>query len=370
MSFGKGFKKVVDKIDSHTLHVGFQEEEFWVSSGNLALNRLLSGKYGKAMQYGKTALIGGISGSGKSLVLATCAMQAQNDDDAFVVWIDVEKASSEAWLARVGLKTDEDNMLFLQIAKIEDIKRVVADLISYYDEQQKKGKAQKVFVVVDSYSMSMTEKQMGEAEAGKTVGDQGQKAKQIKDLIVAMVHLIARRNIIIGGVVHTMESQDKYAPDEVVTGGRGAQYAADLVMVFSKLKMKNEHRKKEGLAQVEGEDEKSVVGIRSVAKVYKSRYSRPETSVEMQVVFGQGIDKYSGLFELLKDEGIITMPKSGWYTLTLNVPGCPPMGELWRKAQHIDFADVLCKYLDDNEETIVLAPITIQADADDESPEE
>lgn len=367
MSFGKGLKKVVEKIDSPTLHYGFQEEINWVGCGNLALNRLLSGKYSRAMQYGKTVLISGVSGSGKSLVLATTARQAQINDNAHVFWIDVEKASDAEWHNRANMDMSEENFTFVQAAQIEEVKALIAKAVAFYDTEKEKGRERKLFIVVDSYSMLMTEKQMKEAFAGETVGDQGQHAKQTKDLIKATAHLIARRNIIVAGVVHSMESQDKYAPDEIVLGGRGAQYIADVVLVFSKYKLKNEGRKAEGLEQV-GADLKAVVGIKAKAKIYKSRYSRPETSVDVQVVFGKGIDKYSGLFDLLRDEGIIVMPTNGWYSLTVEVPGCPPTDKKFQKPSFTDFADTLCEYLDANED-IELAPVNVVA-ADSENDED
>ena len=196
MAFGKDLRKKVEKFKSSTVHLGFETEADWVSVGNYAMNKLISGSYKKAFPYGRSVLIGGESGSGKSLVLATAAAQAQKKDNAHVVWLDAENATTDQWLKDLDVDISEDNFTYLNVATVEDVKSLVADVVALSDKQ---NDGQKIFIVVDSWSNLMTEKQQKEAESGVVKGDQGQQAKQLKDVIKGTTHMITRRPIIFAG---------------------------------------------------------------------------------------------------------------------------------------------------------------------------
>jgi RecA/RadA recombinase len=288
---------------------GFNKSDDWVSCGNFAMNRQLSGHFGRGFPYNKTVIIGGESGSGKSLIAATAAAIAQKADNALVIWLDAEKASKEEWLWRVGIDGEDDELFYAEVGTIGDVKKFVADLVK---DLKSDSEPQKVFLVIDSYSVLMTEKQMEEAVKGEVKGDQGQQAKQLKDLIKSITHLIPRVPVCVVGMVHSMASQNMYEPDEIQTGGRGLIYLASLSLNFSKYKMKAE-LVEDNVLKDEYDDGKKIVGIRCKASVYKSRFAKPNEKVDIQIPWPKGIDPFSGLFDYMLENGHIQNPSKGWY---------------------------------------------------------
>jgi hypothetical protein len=117
-------------------------------------------------------------------------------------------------------------------------------------------------------------------------------------------------------ILHTMASQDKRDPDEKLTSGRGPEYAASLVIVVNKMKMRVDQLEKSSVLDVSDKEGKDIIGIRSKVQVYKSRFAQPNTTVKVQVPYPEGLDPYSGLFDLMKDLGEISSPSLGWYSFT------------------------------------------------------
>lgn len=309
--FAKNLRKVVNKYASDTIAEGFFESDAWVSSGNYALNKLLSGSYFKAFPFHKTVLIAGESGSGKSLVAATAAANAQQNHNAVVIWLDAEKASKRDWLEGLGIDTAEDKFVYIEVATIGDVKKIVSGVVKELKATDE-AKRENVFLVIDSYSLLLTESQMEQATSGELKGDQGQKAKQLKDLVSAITHLIARVPVCCVGMVHTMASQDQYNPDEILTGGRGLQYAASQVIAFTKAKLKGKDLEDGEI--IDEYNDKTIAGIRCISKVYKSRFAKPNERVVVQIPYPHGVDPFSGLFDQMMDRGIITSPSVGWYS--------------------------------------------------------
>jgi RecA/RadA recombinase len=315
-ALAKSLRKVVQKSaeSSLTLHEGFNELDQWVSTGNHAMNKLLSGSYHKGFPFSKTVAIAGESGSGKSLIAAVAAADAQRQHKALVVWIDAEYASREAWLQALGVDTSEEGFLYLNAGTIGDVKSIIADVVKEL-RKQPENKRQPVYIVIDSYGALLTEADWEKAQKGEQGGDMGQGAKQKKELLLAITHLIGRLPIAVVGMVHSMASTDKYSPDDVITGGRGIQYMASLILLFNKLKLKVGELE-DGTFTDEEDDAKKVVGIRCKANVVKSRFAKPNEKVFVQVPWPHGVDRYSGLFDLMLGLGEIESPSIGWYQYT------------------------------------------------------
>jgi hypothetical protein len=98
---------------------------------------------------------------------------------------------------------------------------------------------------------------------------------------------------------HTYLSQDMY-PTEVTAGGRGAQYACHTLWNIGK------RQKKEGT---------ELTGFDFMIRPVFSRYIREKSEFPITVTYDDGIEKYSGLFDLAFDLGIIKSEKQGWYII-------------------------------------------------------
>ena len=98
---------------------------------------------------------------------------------------------------------------------------------------------------------------------------------------------------------HTYQTMDMY-PEEVASGGRAAQYAGHTLWNIGK------RQKKDGA---------ELTGFDFVIRVKFSRYVREKSEFPITVTYDDGIEQYSGLFDLALEEGIIKSEKQGWYII-------------------------------------------------------
>jgi RecA/RadA recombinase len=312
--FKSQFAKTMEKFDSDTINLGFKENIPWLSMGNYAMNRRFSGYFNKSFMFGTSFMAAGISQSGKSLAMSMAAIEHMKEG-GMVFWLDVEKATiHKDWFIRAGLDPESDLFDYSQAGTVEDVKKAVATIVKIYKEVIKTDPEFKVFIVIDSISSCQTESQYDRAVSGEVKGDQGQQAKQIKDMILSFTHLIASKNIIIGGILHSMASMDMYDPGEKTLGGRGVIYMAGAVFMFEKKALKAE--KAEAVELVNDVDGSKVVGNLAKVKLLKSRISKPNEDLYVQMIMPHGVDPYSGLFDVLKDDGYIEMA-GAWATFKL-----------------------------------------------------
>jgi RecA/RadA recombinase len=332
--FTKKRQKVFSTFKSPTINVGFSNIDKWVDMGNFAMNRIMSGKFKEGLLFGRQYVYYGESGSGKSLQAAYACANAQKTHDAFVLWIDVEKATDDIagqeWLKRTGVDLDEENFQYITAATLGDCKKSISEICKMYREAYLDAADdfnRPMVIVVDSWSAAMTEKQWEEAVVGTLVGDMGQKAKQTGDMVQSITHLCSHLPVMVLGVGHIMDSQEKYGAKHKTTGGHKMFYMASGCLKLTKADLKTDdtNRKieddvatkyyadlKAGMPKKHGE-KKQIIGHVCVIDNLKSRSSKPGQRIEIQVPFNTGMDPYSGLFDLLIYEGAITVGKASWY---------------------------------------------------------
>ena len=100
------------------LGVGFNDPTDWVSTGNYALNYLISGDFHKGVPLGKVTVFAGESGAGKSYFASGNIVRHAQQQGIFVVLIDTENALDEKWLQALGVDTDESKLLKLSMSMI------------------------------------------------------------------------------------------------------------------------------------------------------------------------------------------------------------------------------------------------------------
>lgn len=315
-SFKDRLSKGLSVIKSPTFNLGFSNINIHASTGNYALNRRLSGNFKTGYRFGRSVILGGEPGSGKSLHAAYVAAEAQRDHGALVVWVDIEKATDDggAWLARLGV--DPDNLVYMRAGTVSDCKEILANMTKIARDAREEGEeVQPIVLIFDSYSALMTESAWEKAVKGDNTGDQGQQAKQVGSLIVNVTHMVDGLPVLCIGMVHIYMDQSGYGDREKLTGGIKAQFMASYIAKLNKSKLTAEDLGETGNA----EQKKKVKGIVSKFVLTKSRFSKPFEEVQIEIPYETGMDPYSGLFELMQQEGLIFGGKatSGWYTYKL-----------------------------------------------------
>ena len=286
-------KEITKSIDG--LSIGFNDPTDWISTGNYALNYLISGDFTKGVPLGKVTVFAGESGAGKSYICSGNIIKNAQEQGIFVVLIDSENALDEAWLHALGVSTDESKLLKLSMAMIDDVAKTISTFMSEY-KTLPDGERPKVLFVIDSLGMLLTPTDINQFDAGDLKGDLGRKPKALTALVRNCVNMFGSYNVGLVCTNHTYASQDMFDPDDKISGGQGFIYASSIVVAMKKLKLKEDE---------DGNKISDVMGIRSACKVMKTRYAKPFEGVQVKIPYETGMNPYSGLTDLAEKKGIL-----------------------------------------------------------------
>ena len=292
------FRKNITK-SIQGLGIGFNDPTDWISTGNYALNYLISGDFHKGIPLGKVSVLAGESGAGKSYIASGNIIKNAQEQGIFVILVDSENALDETWLQALGVDTDEKKLLKLSLSMIDDVAKTVSEFMKEYKSEHAESKenAPKVLFVIDSLGMLLTPTDVDQFERGEMKGDLGRKPKALTALVRNCVNMFGSWNVGLVATNHTYASQDMFDPDDKISGGQGFIYASSIVIAMKKLKLKEDEA---------GNKITEVRGIRAACKVMKTRYAKPFESVQVKIPYDTGMDPYSGLLDLFEKKGIIT----------------------------------------------------------------
>jgi len=288
------FRKDLTKSISG-MSAGFNDPTDWISTGNFALNYLISGDFHKGVPLGKVTVFAGESGAGKSYICSGNIVKAAQDQGIFVVLIDSENALDESWLQALDVDTSEEKLLKLNMSMIDDVAKTVSTFMADYKDMSEEDRP-KVLFVVDSLGMLLTPTDIDQFNKGDMKGDMGRKPKQLTALVRNTVNMIGSHNVGLVCTNHTYASQDMFDPDDKISGGQGFIYASSIVVAMKKLKLKEDE---------DGNKVSDVRGIRAGCKVMKTRYAKPFEGVQVKIPYETGMNPYSGLVELFEAKGMI-----------------------------------------------------------------
>ena len=288
------FRKSITK-SIQGLGIGFNDPTDWISTGNYALNYLISGDFNKGVPLGKVTVFAGESGAGKSYICSGNIIRHAQEQGVFVVLVDSENALDEAWLKALNVDTSEDKLLKLNMAMIDDVAKTVNEFMKEYKEMAEEDRP-KVLFVIDSLGMLLTPTDVNQFEAGDLKGDMGRKPKALTALVRNCVNMFGTANVGLVATNHTYASQDMFDPDDKISGGQGFIYASSIVVAMKKLKLKEDE---------DGNKVTDVRGIRAACKVMKTRYAKPFESVQVKIPYETGMNPYSGLVDLFEAKGLL-----------------------------------------------------------------
>ena len=289
------FRKDVTKaIDG--MSFGFNDPTDWISTGNYALNYLISGDFHKGIPMGKVTVFAGESGAGKSYFASGNIVKHAQEQGIFVVLIDSENALDESWLHALGVDTSEEKLLRLSMSMIDDVAKTISLFMKDYKSMAEEERP-KVLFVIDSLGMLLTPTDVDQFDKGDLKGDLGRKPKALTALVRNTVNMIGAYNVGLVATNHTYASQDMFDPDDKISGGQGFIYASSIVIAMRKLKLKEDE---------DGNKVSDVKGIRAACKVMKTRYSKPFESIQVKIPYETGMNPYSGLVDMAEKQGLLT----------------------------------------------------------------
>lgn len=289
LKFLDKFKKEVAKLDS--VGVGIRSTEEWLSSGNYALNRIMSGAYNRCFPVGKLSLLVGPSGAGKSFLSGNAVVQAQKEG-FHVVYLDSEHAVDVDYLKKIGAKVDEEHLTYVSVTTIEDVNSVLSEFFAGYRKEYGKNNpdSQRVLIVLDSLAMLSSSTEMENYDKGVIKGDMGQLAKRRKAMLRLAVGQIGNLPIAMILTDHVFANQNLQNGEGVWVVNNAVKFSTSLIGLVTKLKLK---------------EDSEVVGVRMRVETYKSRFAKLGSKIELDVPYNTGMSPLSGLLDLFQNDGII-----------------------------------------------------------------
>ncbi len=301
--FRKSITKSIPGISS-----GFHDPDTWLSTGNYALNYLISGDFHRGIPLGKVSMFSGQSGAGKSYIVSGNIVRDAQKQGVYCIVMDTENALDEAWLHALGVDTSEDKLLKLNVSQISDAAQIINDFVKEYKLQEPADR-QKILFVIDSIGMMSSA--IGAQQFADNVlkGDFGSKPKELMALVRNCLNMFGDLNIGLVCTNHSYSSQDPYSPDDKISGGAGPVYASSIVVAMKQLKLKENS---------EGTKVTDVLGIRAGCKVMKTRFNKPFEDIELQIPYDKGMSPYSGFFDLIEKKKFVTRDGNRYVYTDLN----------------------------------------------------
>lgn len=293
-AFSKEFQKEGSKMEG--ISMSNSAPEFFITTGNYVLNKIVSGNYLRGFAQGRWGCITGPSGAGKSFVVGNVIKAAQDEGYGILV-IDSENALDEDYLSALGVDVHADNFFYRGVKTIVQASEQFSTFTKLY---RKHGMTDRMLVVIDSLDMLMTDSELKNYDKGDQKGDQGQQAKQLKKLLQTFVQDI--KNLPFVGVCtkQAYKEQDPIAAlsmPYVVT--ESVKFAFSQMIMVMKLMLKSE-------------DKSRYEGITMQAMGYKTRFTKPFQKVKIEVPYDSGMDPFTGLLEAAESVGVVTRNGS-WY---------------------------------------------------------
>lgn len=288
------FRKAITKSISG-ISAGFHDPDTWISTGNYALNYLISGDFTKGIPLGKVSMFSGQSGAGKSYIVSGNIVKNAQEQGVYCIVMDTENALDEAWLHALGVDTSEEKLLKLNVSQINDAAQIINDFVKEYKLQPVEER-QKILFVIDSIGMMSSAIGAAQFEKNEMKGDFGSKPKELMALVRNCLNMFGDLNIGLVCTNHSYSSQDPYSPDDKISGGSGPVYASSIVVAMKQLKLKED---------AEGNKVSDVQGIRAGCKVMKTRFNKPFEDIELQIPYDTGMSPYTGFFDLIEKKQFV-----------------------------------------------------------------
>lgn len=278
------FEKDMSKVDG--LSESSLPPEWWISSGNYVLNRIMSGNYHGFVPQSRLTCLTGPSGAGKSYLLCNIIKHAQ-EQGFMVLVLDSEEALDDAFVSKIGVNPSREvGYVYRGVKTIPQVTKVVSNFLKHYRETYTNvPDAPPVLIVLDSLDMLMTETEQENYDKGIAKGDQGQRNKQLKAMLRSFVHDIKSVNAAMVCTAQVYKNQDLTNGEGLWIVSDAVKYSMSQITMVTKLKLKDKTTGK-------------YTGVRIKGFGYKTRFARPFSSVELFVPYDTGMDPYSGLVEV------------------------------------------------------------------------
>lgn len=252
-----------------------------VSSGHLGLDLILgNGGFPK----GRIAEVFGPEGSAKTSVCLHVVAEAQKLGLA-CFYVDAEHSLNKIYAETIGVNLDE--MPIIQPNHGEQALDIVESLCEVGVD----------VIIVDSVAALATK---AEIEGSMEDKERGGQARMMGQALRKLAPVVGKNNVLLIFVNQLRSTMNPYGNKEVTSGGNALKYYASIRL---ELKRKDFIRDSQG----------NFIGMKIRCKTIKNKMTSPFREVEIDLIFGKGIDGDGAILDIACDLGLIN--KSGsWYS--------------------------------------------------------
>jgi len=280
--------------------------DMWVDTGSYALNKAISGSYLRGLPFGRVVDISGDPSTGKSLIIYHILANVQKMGGVAIL-DDTEDAYVKEFGEKIGINNEE--LIILNSLTVEEHFEKV--FLGWKDSKGKKKRSLvdlivenepdcPIVVALDSVALLSTRhEQEVKFEKPDMI-----KAKQLRAGMRMVsshlqqnniLHLISNHVIAKIGVL--------YGPKKTTPGGSGIPFQASVRIDLSL-----------GKKITDKDIETKKVGVQSRVKITKNKISAPFKETMLDVYFETGVDQYSGIQQLMVDEGTLIAETGNKFT--------------------------------------------------------
>jgi hypothetical protein len=237
---------------------------------------------------------------------------------------DSEYGSPPNYIGSLGL--DPEEIVHVPVDTYEELKFEANKIVKAVEP------GENVFILIDSLGNLASAKEAKDADNENSAADMT-RAKESKSFFRIITPLLKRRNIPMHVVQHTYDTMD-FMPKKVIAGGQATLLSADNAFIIGRRQEK---------------DGKELKGYHFVVNVEKSRFTREKSVIPILVTSEKGIFRWSGMFDLALELGIIEKVSAQLYKLkdsdeddTFKRKNVEASSKFWKGVfNNTDFADML-----------------------------
>lgn len=285
-------QEILDRLKDSTSLLDDLDALEYVSTGNYALNKVISGDFTKGIPFGGITQLRGDSSVGKSLFAASILSEAIKSG-YYAKLLDSENAFSKQFAKIIGIDTSK--LLYSTPETVEDAFDDMEKTILAIRSVDKKTK---IVLVLDSLAVLPVKDELLDDKERKK-GDSNYESNPMEGALRAKItgsclrklNPLLRRNDVALVIINQHRSKITMFGDPTTlgSGGRSLEYYlfVDLILKSSKTK------------SVLKDENENVIGIEVDLECKKNKCSIPFKTCKATVMFDKGLDPFSGLLDSL-----------------------------------------------------------------------
>ena len=271
----------------------------FVSTGNYALNKIISGDYSKGIPIGMITQFIGESSTAKT-VFGTHILKEAQAKGYYSMMVDSENAYNPKFAKHLGI--DPETLIYSAPETLEGCFQVIQDTIL---EIRREDKDTPIVVVYDSIAVSPSK---AEYEAENYEGNNMQGAIRAKSTGACLrkINPILRMKKVALVIINQIRNKVGVmygSPETAAAGGKALEY-------YLGVNLKCISNKTSDLIR---DDLKSVIGIQGKLRNTKNKCSIPFKECEFELLFDEGLNPYAGLLRQFVLDNIVEQ-NGAWYS--------------------------------------------------------